>query len=498
MTATNMTGIVIAVIIFSSLNIQGFFKPLFAIWIVACIVFFPFAIRVMSSKYPYKGQFVTAVLNVMVYGFILLRILTDYIKEKKYKSLSISVFAGWLVMLLTMLFSVNENIWPIWYAVVFGVYYLITFDKDCEKCIWQSIPDGIILGFFVIQGSALLFRPYDIARYSGLYVNPNFNALFYLMSYSAFLCKWYLLKKEGKYPVIRTFSCLFAASMYGFCVFTGSKTAILAMLVVTFPFSLLMLRYYKRGVISFAKCWLLLGFVGIISVPIIYIAIRYMPTLHLHPIYFEGEYSTSKIQPGEPKDSEKYITFELAMEENVGRVFYKFPKLREQIDSFMTLKVHAAELDVKQELEYIFTDEEVDAGIDPVEMRREIRKYYFDRLNWTGHTNDYDGAPVYTGNIEPHSHNVFIQMAFLYGIPAGIMFMFMVLAFVPVCIRLLKTGDDFRVCVISCFVISFVIFGFFEIDWMCGQLPFTMLFLLFRDVVRKTQNASVEAGVMHE
>ncbi len=485
MIATNMTGLVIALIILSALKLKGFYKPVYAVWLLLCVLVIPIGIHFTLSVYPYKGQVITAALNIIIYGLILIRIVTDLITTRSCDGLRVPVFAIWIVMLLLMFFSINENIWPIWYAVMFGSFYLTEFDKDTERNILLSIPDGIILGFIIIQGMALLFRPYDVVRYSGLYVNPNFNALFYLMSYSAFLCKWFLLKLEGKNHIVKMVLYLSATSMYGFCIFTGSKTVILAMLVVTVIFLLPFLKQCKNKALSFLKFWLILGLTGLISVPITYCAIRYMPTIHLHPLYFEGEYNIDKVQPGEQRDSVKYITFEQAMEDNVGRVFYILPKLEEYIDSFFTIKIYAAEPEAFQEPEYIIPNEEVYDGIDPIRLRQEIYRYYIERLNLIGHTNDYEEAPICFYYSAPHAHNVFIQMAFLYGIPAGVLFVLMVLIFVPRSISLIKAGEVYRACLISCFIIAFVTFGFFEIDWMCGQLSFTMLFLLFRDVVRK-------------
>jgi hypothetical protein len=237
-------------------------------------------------------------------------------------------------------------------------------------------------------------------------------------------------------------------------------------------------------VVHFIKYWAALGIAGIISIPIVYGAIRYTPTVHLHPLYFEGEYSTARIQPGEPADSEKYISFEHAMETNIGRLFYILPKFKDFFDSFLTIKVYASSFEEFNEPDYIFTKEEVIVGIDPLELRREIHRYYFERLNLQGHSNDYEGAPISVYTTAPHAHNVFIQMAFLYGIPSGILFILMILAFIPGCVSLIKSDDDFLACVISCYIIAFVVFGFFEIDWMCGQLPFSMLFILFRWVAR--------------
>ncbi len=486
MTATNMTVIVVAVIILSSFKLKSFIKPIYMLWLVLSITLVPIVAYRILLCYPYRGQVVTATINVVLFGFIAIKILEDLIVTKKMCAVRLPLYVGWIIMLTLMFLSVNENIWPIWFAIIFGLFYLTEFHRETERIIYVSLSDGIILGFFVIQGLALLFRPYDVVRYLGLYINPNFNALFYLMSYSAFLCKWFFLKKEGKSPVFRAIIGALAASMYGFCIFTGSKSAVLAMLILTVPFTLLMLKYCESKAISFIRCWMILGIVGLVSIPIVYGAIRYMPTIHLHPLYFEGEYSTARVQPGESRDSEKYISFEYAMESNMGRYLYLLPNIKEYIDSYITLKVHAAEPSEYQTMEAIFSEEEVAAGIDPIKLRQEIRLYFLKRLNMLGHTNDYEGAPTYPGHVEPHAHNVFIQMAFLYGIPAGIMFIAMILAFVPGCTSLMKVGEDYKVCLISCFVLAFVVFGFFEIDWMCGQLPFAMVFLLFRDVVRKT------------
>ena len=479
MMATNLTGIVIAFIILSSYDIKGFLKPVYALWAAVCLIASPIIVHIILITIPYKGQVVTATINVVVYGFILIRTLLRTIENKDKIQIRIGVFAGWILMLVLMLFSVNENIWPLWFLGVFSSYYLTDFESDREKVLYVSTIDGVIIGFFILQGIALFFRPYDVARYSGLYINPNFNALFYLITYSALLCKWFILKKTNNHIIFRLIVALLAGALYGFCLFTGSKASLAAMILVTIPFICFSLKYDKSKINGFFRYWIALGLIGIASVPIVYFAIRYMPTIHLHPLYFEGEYSEIKILPGEPRDSEKYVSFSEAMTENAGRIFYMIP-------NFGAMKVYAAELDELDEPKAIFTDEEILAGIDPIRLRTEIYRYYIERLNLVGHTNDYQGALVYPYYTAPHAHNIFIQMAFLYGIPSGVLFMIFILSFIPGCIRLYRNGEEENACVTSCFLVAFVVFGMFEIDWMCGQLPFTMAFLLFRGIVRNT------------
>lgn len=481
MTVTNVTGLVVAVIVFSGHRIKDFIKPIFVIWVVICLIILPISIHIVLLFIPYSGQVFTAAINVFVYGMLLIKISIDYFIEKRRTKVNKLYFILWALMMLLMGLSVNESIWPYWFLAMFGSFYLTNYNKETVKVIYCSLVDGLIFGFFAIQGTALIFRPYDIVRYSGLYINPNFNGLFYLMTYVAFLCKWLMIHKNGYHSGYRIVISLFAGAMYGFALLTGSKTTMIAMLLSTLPFILLMVRNKKMKVQSFIKHWMILFAAAVVSVPIVYFSVRYIPTIHLHPLYFEGEYNESKVQPGEPRESDKYITFEQAMEGSLGRIFYLLKKPVNSIESGLVLRVQAAELE--NEPEYIITDADSLGKIPPLRLRYEIYRFYIERLNLFGHTNDYEGAPVYRDYYAPHAHNVFIQMAFLYGIPAGLLFLLVCFTFFMGCKRLLNKGDDEKVCVIACFITAFLVFGFFEIDWMCGQLPFTLFFILFKDVV---------------
>lgn len=484
MTATNISGIALGIIIVCLIGIKEFYHKAFIIWTIIYIICAPIGIYVVSNYIPYKGQVFSAAINIALYGYIWLKILLDIILQKKHPNVKPIVFSAWLIMLILMFVSINENIWPLWYALAFGAYYFIDCDSGKNKSLYVSAIDGIILGFFTLQGIALVFRPYDVPRYQGLYINPNFNALFYIMSYSAFLSKYYYYIYDNK-KFLRKIVILLSGSMFGFVIFTGSKAALVTMLIITFVYAIIYTKDQKHRILGSIKFSALLGVIGVACIPVIYLSIRWIPTIHLHPLYFEGEYSEYRVLPGEPSDSEKYISFEEAMEENAGRVFYMFPNIRSIYDSIFTMKVRAAGLNDTTEPQSIFSYEDIQAGISPLRLRYEIYKYYAEKFNLIGHRNDYQGAQIYPYYTADHAHNVFIQMTFLYGIPAGIFFIFMVFSYIPGCVKLIKNGEGEKVCTISCFIIGFVVFGLFEIDWMCGQLPFTMFFVLYRDIVRK-------------
>ncbi len=485
MIATNSTGIVVAFVIICALGVKSFSKKKSFIWFIMCIAAFPIATILILKHIPYRGQIISAEINVFMYGVILIRVIPNFLSNDGIKKIRIPIFAGWLLMLLLMLFSVNENIWPIWYALVFGSFYCLQIDKEIQNTLLNSIIDGILLGFIALQGMAFLFRPYDIYRYLGMYINPNFNALFYLMVYSALLCRWYILKRDNAGYFIRLIVILLSGTMYGFCIFTGCKAALLSMSCVTLGFTIYYLRIIDHKVFEFFRIWISLGVIAIFSIPIVYYGIRYLPTLHLHPLFFEGEYSEDRVLPGEPSDSEKYISYEYAVKVNAERLFYYIPNSSDLFRLGFVMKVKAAGLtELDETEEYLFSQEEVNEGVDPIKLRLKIYKYYWDRLNLWGHKNNYRSAMLYENASAPHAHNAFIQIAFLYGIPAGILFVAMAILSILGSIRQLLAGNDTNSLIMLCFSLSFIVFGLFEVDWMCGQLPFTLYFLLFRGTVR--------------
>ena len=54
--------------------------------------------------------------------------------------------------------------------------------------------------------------------------------------------------------------------------------------------------------------------------------------------------------------------------------------------------------------------------------REVIYAYFWNHLNWTGHHRDDGGFYISEESYMEHAHNMFLQVAYDYGIPAGICF----------------------------------------------------------------------------
>jgi O-antigen ligase len=482
--STNCTGIVIAAIILSAYSIRDFFKPIYAIWTIIALICAPIAIHFGEQYYPYKGQFVSAIINVCIYGYIVIRVILKQLKEKK-SNIRWFVFFCWTGMVAWMLLSRNEAIWPLWFGIMFGCFYLSEYEPERKMLIYKGLIDGVILGFFGIQGAALLFRPYDSVRYLGMYLNCNINALFYVITYCAFLCKYLIVKEENKSLVIQVIMLLFSGAMFGFIVLTGSRSAMAALMVTMVPFLICVVKNFKKKWKAIMVYILALIAIAFFSIPITYLAVRYMPTIHLHPIFFMNEYNDySKVHSGAPRNSERYITFEQMIEENLsGRFSNLFPKkISEAIDRFSpTLVAYAAELE-GEETTYLIGDEGDSSGIN---IRYQIYKWYFERLNLFGHKNAEHGAPLSEIYTAPHAHNWWLQLSFNFGIPVGILLICGVVLYIKTFFSFLIKGKDEYACILGCFITAFLTFGFFEMDFGLGQLSFTLFFMLFALVLQK-------------
>lgn len=495
--ATNCVGFIFGAMILSSGNHKpkDFIKPVYAVWTVLFAVGAVFALRWGLSNYPYKGQWITGVLLVGLYGYIFIRIVYRRFVEKIKINIKPVGMIIWVLMIALMLLSKNNGIWPFYYGVVFAAFFLTDFDNRHFKALMGGMTDGIILGFFVIEGMALLFRPFDMVRYYGMFGNPNITALFFMISYVAFLVKWYMARTAKKPVAVRIIIAFFAAAMYGFVLMTGCKTAFLGMILATIVFFICILKTEKKKVLAFFKYCAVIGIFAIISVPVVYLAARYMPTIHLHPVYFAGEYNEDKVLPGEPRDSEKYTSFEEMLEENVGRFLFfiyrkdeKAPEVsgakKTETDSEAVPMTPEEEAELQKKIDEAIIKPGESAG--PFRIRYIVHTYYLRQLNMTGHTYDQDGVPVFYSYHPEHAHNFLLQMSFWYGIPVGIILIVLIVMDCIALIRLFREGKYLPALIGGAFMSAILGFGMFEIIWRRGQLSLILVFLLLYPICNKS------------
>ena len=482
MTFVNLTGPVLALMMLPSMKKEFFHWKGFKIWVGVSVILTPAACLIGRNYWPYFGQWCTAMLNIAVIACLFLYLAWDWKELRTQRHLNRVLFGAVMLLLFLMGVSVHGSIWPFWFLALFGSFYLIGIPENLEEQFFTGMFVGIILWFFVQQTVAFGFRPYDFVRYRGLYSGETQNGLFYMTAFCGFLCRFMQLK-ERKAALWRRCLCfLLAAGCVSFIFLTGGRAsltgAVAAGCLGLAAYDVLLQKSFRHWLVQ----GIALGACVILLLPAVYGSVRYLPVVLHHPIWFEGEYKEdSSVHSYDPWNSERYVTFEQVIDHNVGRILEMLGihldldggKL--QVATPLSLRAQAAErTEPGSSPENPFMLEGTDTK-SSISIRKTIYAYYLKHLNFRGHTPEEAGFYMTERLFYGHAHNMFLQIAYDYGILPGILFLLCNLWFL---VRFLRRKDRQG---ISCavFLIGILLYGFTEMAVVTGQITLTLLFLLY-------------------
>lgn len=470
-TFRDLTGVVMAVVIMSHYKLDDFkrWKLPYIVWgIISIGIGIPAFVWGMYNQRCLKDWFVI-LLDIALFGVIVIHTFISVVLEKKAPKLNRRFAALWFIMMLLMILSRSNYIWPFCYLVMFGCFYLTDYTAEEQEDLFQGILNGIILGFFLIQGFAFIFRPYDEVRYVGAYLNTNNNALFYLEVFAAVVAKIIYITKRNSSKWIRLFYWLGAGTVLSFIFLTIGRTA----WITAFILGLVFLWAFKK---SFGKSILKNGLVLVLCMcltfPFCFGAARYLPPVFHHPVWFESEWNENKVHSWDAWDSEKYVSLDKFLESAVGRIAKTVRELLKH--SPFLLHVSAAEA----EREYMLTVEE---GRDGIMMRSAIYKYYASRLNLWGHPKEGQGFQVTERYWAWHAHNILLQYGTDFGIVVMILFIIVsIWSFILLRKKFLVNRNEQYIGYLF-FAMIPILYGMFECSWGTGALSILMMFLAWKE-----------------
>ncbi len=512
----NYTGVVLGLVILTAYRMKDFLKLPYLLWTVVFFIGRAEILQWVEANYweHMVLRVNTALWAAGVYGLVVIRMLYLYIAEREKPKMNWPMFAVWLFTMVWMVVVQPETTWQLSILLYFAPFYLTNFKEKDLNNLYTGLAEGIIIGFLIVQGYALMHRPYDIVRYPGANLNGNMNALYYCGVYSALLCKWYQMKLRRRHAFLRIPFILLAGVVVSLTVFTGGRTALITEVLVTLIFLLFQaLARKRRKILEFLLDGVILCGVILLCFEPSFQLVRYLPAIVDEPRYVDGEDIEKKIQQGDPIDDEKYVEFEEMLEENFGRMLWFLESEEEETEEVSkgdfnllwllgpSLKVEATNRTVKVPEEWyevywypedtmfmepgcdsrhpILLPEERD---DPVKVRMAIWQYYFKELNLTG-VREETGGPWITRTAQAiHAHNFFLQMAYEFGWPVGVLLIFLSIqlynkALFGIVER--KSGAwYYRLFVTLSYATVMVVFGMLEMNWVFGYLSFTMFFLV--------------------
>lgn len=475
-TFQDFTGVVMAVIIMSHYRFEDFWKRKvpYLVWSAVSVVGGIAAIWWGKNNYYFFNDWIVKVIDVVLVGYILIHTFISVVLEKQYPKLNKKFSILWLVMMVLMIVSRSTYIWPFCYLVMFGCFYLTDATKEEQDDLFQGMLDGIILGFFILQGLCFVFRPYDLVRYQGIYHNPNLNASFYLEVLAAVFTKLVYVTKQQCNKWVRLYYWVGAGVVLSFELLTIGRAGWLTAIIFVglFLWFLCKIQASKRWL----KNLLALSLCVILAFPLCFAAVRYLPPVFHHPIWFWGEWSEERVHSWDPWDSEKFIDVDEYFEAAVGRIAKGFEDLLGH--SPFVIKAEAAELPPNK-IPVLTEKEAKDAFL----VRSNIYKYYFTHLNLWGHPYEEQGFQLAEHYWIGHAHNIFLQYGTDFGIPVMILFAGLIISSIVMLLR--RVNRDIKAEDVAClmFVLIPVMFGMFEYSWGVGSLTITMLFFAWKTII---------------
>lgn len=356
---------------------------------------------------------------------------------------------GWLVFLFFALIVIfrNTRTWPFSIVIPFTTLYLYRFDAAGINRFLKNFCYGCILAFWLMLGSAALFRPYysfEFVRYPGWFSSVATAGLFWMLVFactiSAILAK---MREKGKIPFRKIyFEWITLGAVSAYLLMTLSRTAALAVAVLSAAAFLTAEIFFYRDSAKGMVCKILLAVSPVLLVfPVVYTLMRCGPAVVGRPVWITGaEWFSDRIEKKERMDSSKYMniaqlgeTFlekwlgiEINLTEITGAVSGPGDRT-EGADGEIIFDdniVDTVERDgqIYTVKDYTFHNPDED---DVSNGRFEIFGIYYDNLNLTGHDSmlveDVDAnITLY------HAHNSYMQVAHDHGIPTGIVFIFTV------------------------------------------------------------------------
>lgn len=417
------------------------------------------------------------------------------IREKdfrKLKQLSISCTVLCVAFWLVCAAFANGRSWPVMLCIVFTAWIFFYVTSEYREELLEDICNGILLAFAGTVIFCLYRRPYQyfmLTRYAGIFFTVTVTACYYLLPAAAALTKVFVARREENREKLLSSWLLFGV-VAAYMAFTASRTGIISMavmLLIAFVVSILQ-EHREKGWVrrQFARLGILI--ISVVSMFVMTFSMtRMIPAMAGNPFYFfferPGAYFTSETPwKGGETPSETYIDVERSFEMLFGRVFEG--NLEENSVEIPDNKVLKGPLLVSAEITADMLKEA--SAPNYANGRLDIFEAYIKQLNMTGH--ETMSAIAENGEELMHAHNSYLQVAFDFGIPVGILFLaFCACDFVRAFIMgvSLKREKGYKL------LILFIVTGFGAasmFEWVyhpCNPLGFMFLLLLAPVMMKK-------------
>lgn len=438
---------------------------------IGCMILF----FIRKGDVSHLNDWVVVVAEIYVWGFVLIQTVFTMLRQKRFPRFYIGAFVIWAAMIIWMITSRSNEMWPLPYAIVFLCFYLTDFTQKDKSQMFQGILNGIIAAFFVFQAHSFLYRPYDEVRYLGWFSNSNNNVLFYCFVLAAVLVKLYQCRKNNVHKWWHVYYWLGVGTVFSFILLTIGRIGWITAFVLAFIFLVIQKKNFGKSIIKYG---ILILLVTAVTFPLCFAAARYIPPLRHHVVWFYGEYKEEKVHSWDKWDSDKFVDIDEFADAALGRVFKSFEDLWNNLP--FVVEADAAGL---EDRDVPLLD--MNASADGFKIRSTIYKTFFKTLNFRGHSSTEIGFWLTEEFWVYHAHNIYLQFGTQFGIPVLVLFVVLIILSLKRCFRIFMHTHSAEALGYSYFILIPALFGLFEYTWGAGHMAITLLFIAWRMVIVK-------------
>ncbi|MCM1044013.1 MAG: O-antigen ligase family protein [Candidatus Gastranaerophilales bacterium] len=343
-----------------------------------CFCFFFLAILSWSNQVVKGWELRYAIITII--GCMILYVIIALLKpaEGKNDKVSIMQCACWIMMSIFMIASalihrIDNLLLPFLLLFIFPFVWFVIRRLEDKSILFESMSKGFIASFLVFFVLSLLFAPITKHQYSGLFYNCNATAFYVIVLLS---CTIYMVNKTKKrcYYIFIALEC-------DIMFFTRSRTGMLSMIVI---FAAWIFMELRQEFLCHAPKEILK---------------RFMMIVLLTVVFFPAFWGVNRIAMHTIQQKFCLNAYEELMDRRHQSIFdvsfsYMITGIGERVSSEgKDLNIYSGK-------------------------RINIWKGFLKELNWTGHSASNEEFSIGYNT----AHNVYLQIAYDYGVVAGIIF----------------------------------------------------------------------------
>ena len=437
---------------------------------------------------------------VVSWGLLILNILIQLIKammEKKIhpkKPTALQTVYGLLWIIFSVLLYVYrfEKTWVFTAVLPFLTLFFLCTSPALKSRLLKNFTNGILLGFGFVTLFCFIHRPHHywmLYRYGGIFHTVACTGMYLAVVFGAAVGKLFgKLKNRENILISCPFECFITSVTAGYIFLTMSRTAYLSTFVTAALVVLLAAFAFRKRLSDVIKEIGILTLLVLLCFPLVFSAVRMIPAVINEPIRYDLEHQDRgfMIYRGDPIDSDKYMTVPRFFATLFGRFQREEAVTDEENEeeargeslylAYTRVDFAGADLrTAKDDHEEADGDEEED---DISNGRFGIFKDYVKALSLEGHekmalVND-------KGKERVHAHNSYLQVAYNFGMIAGVVFLVICALSLYSSIRLVMAqGEKFGIYLVPFTLV--IVFGIVSLtEWAfhpCIPAGFSFLFL---------------------